>query len=361
MKIAIVGGGPAGLLAAWEFYQLGAEVTLFGGHALGGGIRRLGEMVPEISMERSLSQLLPPSLHGDVSPDHIPIAGEYWKKFIQPLSESIQSLVCIKNVRVVRVHKSFLGRDEIPEGGSRLTDLFRVVWVQDDLETYEDFDIVIEAKGVFHRPLPAGPGNSLALNEEKWKGEGMVSQSWGIFDHLSRLSGKERVLLVGSGATAAFFCRQFFSRFPDGRLDLVTVEREPFQKLGEEKHHSGLFEDVQSMIEKSYHRWKENCRKSSASSPPLPHFCIYNGYNVVSIDKLEDRKNLFVTIEAPPFRREKGGIKTLSVEGVLVVTGFKKMEESPEPGRYGLTGDAPTLLKKIPRIKEDVLSFFSHC
>ena len=360
MKIAIIGGGPAGLLAAWEFYRLGAEVTLFGGNTLGGGVRRLGEMVPDFSMEVPLVELLPASLQGDEDPGRIPTVGEYGKKFIEPLGKSLQSLVRIKNVRAVRFHKSFLGEGEIPQGHSRLLDLFRVVWVQDHLETYEDFDIVIEAEGPFHRPLPAGSGKAPALNEGKWEAEGIVSKSWGIFDHLARLSGKERVLLVGSGAIAALFCHQFFSRFPDGNLDLVTVEMEPFEGLGKGRFGSGLFEGVQSIIEDSYQRWKEDCRNSSLPSTPLPRFCIYNGYNVVSIDKLEDRSGVFATIEAPPFRREKGGLKTLSVEGVAVATGFEKTEKSREPGLYRLRGDIPTLLGQIRETRESVLSFFSR-
>ena len=110
------------------------------------------------------------------------------------------------------------------------------------------------------------------------------------------------------------------------------------------------------MIEGSYRDWKRGHRGGA------PSFCLYNGYNVVAIDKLEDRPNLFVTIEAPIFRKEKGGLKTLSVEGVAVATGFRWDSDSlasPEPGRYRLVGDIPTLLSQIRAAAEDVLTFFS--
>ena len=356
MKVAIMGGGPAGLLAAWEFYQLGAEVVLFGGDTLGGGIRRMAQLEPAFSMGFSAKELLPASLVGEGMEGHIPTVGEYWREHLEPLGKNLRSTISIKKVRVSRVHKSFLGEGEVIQGRSRLADLFRVVWCRDDLEFYEDFDIVIEAGGVFRWPLPAGPGSSPALNEEKCEGAGHVSKSWDIFDHLTRLSGKERVLLVGSGAMGALFCRQFFSRFPDGMLDLVTVEREPFEQLEREGRYPWLWEQVQSLLEGSYRDWKRDGRGFP------PSFCLYNGYNVVAIDKLEDRQNLFVTIEAPPFRREKGGIKTLSVEGVVVATGYRR-EVDPsvpsEPGLYRLEGDIPGILTQIQAAVEEVLTFFS--
>ena len=349
MKVAVIGGGPAGLLASWEFGQLGAEVVLFGGATLGGGLRKLGEVVPEFSLKRPLKELLPPSLMERQRGE------ERWVDAIEPLVEKLQSLIRIKNVRAERVHKSFLGDGEIPEGGSRLVDLFRVVWSQNDLEFYEDFDVVIEAGGFYHRPLPAGPGNSLALNEEKREREGWLSKSWKVFEHIERLSGKERVLLVGSGTTAALFCRYFFTQYPEGKLDLVTTEREPFEKMKTEGLHPELFEWVQSRIESSFQRWKKFRQKDI-----IPDFCIYNGYNVVSIDKLEDRENLFVTIEAPAFRGGKERIKTLSVEGVLVATGFRRMPAPPEPGHYRLCGDIPQIIQQIQQVRADVLSFFSQ-
>ena len=355
MKVAIIGGGPAGLLASWEFCQLGAEVVLFGGDALGGAIRRLQGKIPDILMEHSLKELLPPSLQEGAKGDCVPTVGEYWRDGIGPLIEKIQSSVRIKNVRALRVHKSFLGADEIPKGHSRMIDLFRVVWLCNDLEVYEDFDVVIEATGVFHRPLPAGPGGAPALNEEKCEEAGFVSKSWGVLDHIGRLSGKERVLLVGSGVSAAFVCQQFFSRFPDGKLDLVTREREPFERMGKEGRYPHLFEWVRTRIDESFRRWKEIRHKGVP-----PDFCIYNGYNLVSIDKLEDRNNLFVTIEAPSFRRGKDEIKTLSVEGVLAATGFQTVQKSCEPGLYRPEGDIPTLLGQIQEVRKDVLSFFSQ-
>ena len=336
MKVAIIGGGAAGLLASREFSQLGAEVVLFAKGALGGGIRRLSGMAPDLSM-------------GDST------VGEYWKNTLEPLSRDIQSHIRIKNVRVLRIHKSFLGVDEVPEKGSRLIDLFRLVWSQDDLEVYEDFDIAIEAKGFFHRPLPAGPGCSLALNEERRECEGWVSKSWQIFEHIGRLSGKERVLLVGSGASAMLVCQQFFSRYPGGKLDLVTTEKEPFDKAGGEGQYPELFQWVQSRMEESYRRWKKFRHKDI-----LPDFCIYNGHNVVSIDKLEDRDNLFVTIEAPAFRGGKERVKTLSVEGALVATGFERVPAPSEPGHYHLSGHIPEITRQIQEVKADVLSFFSQ-
>ena len=235
-----------------------------------------------------------------------------------------------------------------------MADLFRVVWSCQDIEFYEDFDIVIEACGTLHRPLPAGPGNSPALNEERLEREGWVSKSWGLGEHLSRLSGKERVLLVGSGAMAAWACRQFFSHFPEGKLDLVTTEGEPFERLGREGRYPELLQSVRERMEDSYQCWKE---RRVQDAPP--DFCIYNGYNVVSMDKLEDRKNLFVTIEAPAFRRGKESLKTLSVEGVLVAAGFQRPKESTEPGLYRLSGDIPQLIEQIGEVREKVLSFFS--
>ena len=348
MKVAIVGGGPAGLLAAQEFHQLGAEVVLFG-ETLGGGIRRWQEAGAALPMGYSWSELLPGR-----EEQTIPTIGEYWQEGLCPLSEKLAPLIRHRKERVLRVHKSFLGPEEVPSKGSRLVDLFRVVWDREGIEFYEDFDIVIDASGVGHRPLPAGPGGAPALNEERLEREGWVSKSRGVEEHLSRLSGKERVLVVGSGAMGAWVCQQFFSRFPKGRLDLVTTEAEPFEKLAGEGRYPELLQSVRFTMEESYQRWKQG----RGDGPP--DFCIYNGYNVVSIDKLEDQQNLFVTISAPVFRRGTEGIKTLSVEGVLVATGFERPKESTEPGLYYLGGDIPQVRGQIAQIQQQVLSFFSR-
>ena len=85
MKVAIVGGGPGGLLASWEFHQLGAEVVLFGEGELGGGIRRLQETEMGLSMGRPWGELLPASLQAVKNRDSRPTAGEYWREGIAPL------------------------------------------------------------------------------------------------------------------------------------------------------------------------------------------------------------------------------------------------------------------------------------
>ena len=144
------------MLAAWEFYQLGAEVVLYGGSDLGGGVRRLAKLTPEFSMGFSLEELLPPSLRENGKGGRMPTVGEYWRECLEPLGKNLQSLIRIQKVMALRVHKSFLGIDEVPVGRSRLADLFRVVWGRDGLETYEDFDIVIEARGVFIDPCRRG-------------------------------------------------------------------------------------------------------------------------------------------------------------------------------------------------------------
>ena len=212
MKIAIIGGGIGGLLTTDHFDRLGAEVVLFAKEPLGGGVRRMLDIDPTISMEYSWKQLIPLDCTFDET-NRIPTIQEYQTLFLNPLIERIRSSGHWKNLSVERVHKRFLRTTEnIQNNGSRLKDLFRVVYLQDELEYYEDFDIVIDASGIFRYPCPIGGGSSWAINEKRAEEKNSIFKSWDIFKTLQS-DVPSSGLVVGSGAFAAHYCRLFFRTF----------------------------------------------------------------------------------------------------------------------------------------------------
>ena len=353
MKVALIGSGPASIFVAHEFEQLGAEVILFAQRPLGGGVERLSDIAPWASMEFSWKELVPPSLMGEVDAglELVPTVEEYKKKFFHSFMDQVGKKVTIFPHRALRVSKCFLApSDELANEG-RMGDFFRVVYAKDSLERYELFDLVVDASGVFHRPLPLGAGESLALNEAKLA----PAKSWDIFKNMD---GQGEVCLVGSGSMVALYCVIFFRLFPRGKLTLITSERTPFAQLEREGRHKFLVAMVKKIMDESFLAWKK-------SGGERANFCIYSTYSVVSLDKMEDREGIFVTIESPSWENDgEDKIKTILVNRVLGATGFYQDGvpsnlQTKEEGFFPLAPrDIPQVICQIPPIVKKAQSFF---
>ena len=142
-------------------------------------------------------------------------------------SDELKALVPVKEAKVLRVSKRFLGPTDSLEKRSRLADLFRVTYQVDpkkliesqkednpelykqfdekmlqslgkELESFEDFDLVVDASEN-KIPLMLGPGGSPALNELSLKDEGPLFYGEDCFDFLKESPSKSNLVLNGEG------------------------------------------------------------------------------------------------------------------------------------------------------------------
>jgi hypothetical protein len=251
MKMAIIGSGPIAILTAKHFDEMGAEVVLFQRSPLGGNIRFLLDKFPslEITYKNEKIQI-----------------NDFFEKIIIPAVVSLENLNLTKRGDVQRVHKRFLHPDEDVPGRTRMHDLYRVIYSQNPkeailkqlaenpeffnqlgeevikslhlpVESFEDFDVVIEATGLGKSNKPIGAGGSFALNENNLKESSLILYGKEIFEKLD-LTNKKTIVIVGEGLTLKLALLKFQNwllNTPGNSLHWVT-----YKKLDEPCGNEGL-------------------------------------------------------------------------------------------------------------------------
>ena len=399
MKMAIIGSGPLAIFAAHHFDQMGAEVVLFQKNPLGGNIRLLDQYFPnmEITFENKNDSI-----------------ENFLNTKLIPIIENIEANSITKVGEVLRVHKRFLNRAETIENRTRLHDLFRVIYsvnpkeailkqleenpemfkqlgdqvinsLHTPVESFEDFDLVIEATGYGKPPLPMGPSNARALNENNLKNSPELLYGKVIFSKLD-FTNKKNIVVVGEDETAILAllkCKDWLFENATNTLSWITsapknkkhshnwinLELEKLMTLSQ-----SLFDQEKFSFEQKMREWRdlEDYIQAKVPKPiePIAKLKIYDGFNVTSVDRLLDREGIFVTIEAPDFRnftQSEMDLKTLPADVVLVATGFDSQNSlgvgliNNEPGYFHL--NAQTLdhgLIQIKEIEEKIMTFFSR-
>lgn len=392
MKIAIVGSGPLALLAAKHFDDLGAYTVLFQRSPLGGNIRKLCNYLPDLEIKYK------------GQPTTV-------KKFVQTelvdLVKQIEANQISRQGDVLRVHKRFLHRGEFINGKSRLHDLFRVVFslnpqesilkqVEENpeifeklgkdvleslhrpVESFEDFDVVIEATGLGKKPRPMGAGGDLALNENNFQGSGLIAYQQEFFS----LENKKSIVLVGEGReakVAILNLKDWLQSSSQHRLHWVTRDRLSLD------HHDPLdfhchqlfktvdenFEREKIDFEKKMRDWRdlEDYVRVKVPTPiePQAKILFYEGYDVTSVDRLLDREGVFATIESPEFRQVVGleNLNTLAADIIWVARGVDQNEtlgrqlEIDEPGFFRITApDLDSGMAQIREIESNLMTYF---
>jgi len=447
MKIAILGSGPLALEAALHFDKIGANTSVFAKAGLGGMIRRLYEFAPETSLEESWKNITTPlgrESIGLLQPlDEVPTVLEYCEKYFLPLVEKGSSKIVVKPGTVQRVHKRFLSLDEEVPGKSRLQDLFRVVFTTDPkdsilnqvksnpelfeklgdevlnslneaVESFEDFDLVIDATGTLSNPNPMGPSKSFALNEERLKNNSDIFYGRECLTHYKEVTKKSKhLVLIGSGAMSALLLCEldlWLEEDPERMVSLITTETKPFCRFLKSdsseilrmmtseimnKYFANLQRD-RRQFEKDLFSWRELEPHIRAKTPepkePLSQLNLISSSNATSLDKLLDREGLFVTCETNTFREgsksNEEKMSTLTCDSVFVCTGNSKLSTMfkglrleyspidslasnsngthPEPGFFTLgsvnerNSSLTQGLLQIPLIEQEIMNFFSR-
>lgn len=392
MKIAIWGSGPSAIEASLLFDSIGASVTLFSKESMGGSLLFFKNNFPNTKMQTKFKfcssalgrdlLLLSRDLDNEVL-SYI----DYWNIYYSPIMSYLKNSITLNTNSVLRIHKRFLSTDEPLLGGTRLRDLFRVVYnlphgsdmwqqisnnpelfsklpvamlesLKEDGEGFLDFDAVIDARGVLHHPLPIGPSGAYAINEKRiQKMHDRVFYGLKNWDSFSKyLTANDRIIIVGSGLSAAFIINQIFKSSMDKmpRLSIITSEREVFKKFLNIENHDEIHCELIKNLTKSNRDWvlkkekyesdlfnwrnlldHEKC-KIKEPQLPRPLIDVLNGANVTAIDHLIDHHDLFLTIETPAFRTEKKSdaddLKTLACDKVIVATGYKLYKDDSIDG-----------------------------
>lgn len=397
MKLAIIGSGPLAIFSAQHFDQLGAEVVLFQKGPLGGNIRFLLDHFPEMEL----------SFNGETK-----TIKAFWEEQLVPAIKYLEERQITKAGEVLRVHKRFLHKEEIIYGKSRLHDLFRVIYsvnpkeailkqleenpeifkqlgeqvvnsLHMPVESFEDFDIIIDARGLGREPMPMGAANASALNEKNIKGTAELYYQKDIFT--CSIEDKKSLVLVGNTEAAALAllrCKDWLFSRPENSLCWVT-----HTEATKSFHNAWLTDEVRNLLafsnehfekqkeifETQIREWRdlEDYVKVKVAKPVEPEakLKIFQGFDVTSVDRLLDRKGVFATIESPDFREfaPVNDLKTLPAEAIWVGCGvidsslFEAGERADESGHYILKAeDVNAGLLQIKKIEENILSFFSR-
>lgn len=399
MKLAVIGSGALAIFSARYFDQLGAEVVLFQKNALGGNVRFLLDHFPEmeVSFENKNKTLK-----------------EFWKSDLVPAITFLEDRKLTRAGEVLRVHKRFLHPEETIADKSRLHDLFRVIYsvnprdsilkqleenpemfkqlgeqvvnsLHAPVESFEDFDIIIEARGRGRAALPMGPSNAPALNENNIREAAPLFYEKDIFTKLN-FEGKNHLILVGeneSATLALLKCKDWLFSKSHHSLAWAT-----YSKTLKPNHNPWLNDQLSKLLsfsqaifdkdkiefEKKMYDWRdlEDYVKVKIPKPiePQAKINIFQGYDVTSVDRLLDREEVFVTLETPDFREfapVPNDLKTLAGDAIMIACGieeeygFARGIQPDEPGYYRL--DAKGIdegMLMIKTIEQKILSFFSR-
>lgn len=397
MKIAIIGSGPVAILTAFHFDQLGADVVLFQRSPLGGSLNVLKSVYPQykIQYQKESWEL-----------------EKFYKEVLVAQGLELEKYNLTKHGDVLRVHKRFLHPDENIPNRSRMHDLFRVIYstnpkesilkqleenpemfeklgkdviesLHKPVESFADFDIIIEASGKGSIPNPMGAGLSLALNENNLKDCGLIFYEKEIFEKLN-LEKQKSITLIGENESAFLSLlklKDWLLADKTRELHWVTYKETNENSLGQFKEEVGAFfstiktefEKSKEVFEANIRKWRdlEDYEKVKVPKPvePKAQITIHEGYDVTSIDKLLDREELYITIESPDYRTHalKGNdIITLASDNVLVCRGHQKLNLAQgslldkEAGYYKIElNDLNSVEEKILEIQNDILKYFS--
>ncbi len=417
MKLAIIGSGPLALEAAAHFHGLGASIKIFTSQNIwGGGILRLENSYDLLTSDWSkLVTSAGRELCGYTEEVN---SGDDYLRYLNHMGHALRENGLVKDGQVKRVHKRFLKPGNTPKDKSRLADLFRVVYqidsteqiekqrqenaevfeklgkevvesLKNSIESFEDFDLVIDASGLTNKPMYMGASNSAALNEQALvQGEDLF-YGREVLKGLDNISDKTSLItFVGTGPYNLFALskvKEHFLKKKNCKIQLITDEEVPFLGLDTDIYAKGLSgfqslleedqQDFRNLIEEFEKRiieWKELESHVRAKTPrpaePTPRLFVFNGAVVSSVDRLLDQKGIFITIEGSELIGTGDQLKTLSSNIVFVDNGFYKDESlntglntEDEPGHFTLK---ETNIKKaherILNIEKEIMKYFSR-
>lgn len=421
MKIAVLGNGPVALEVALDFHLEGADVRVIGKNNPCSKLARLASLSPDTAID-SQNYIQAKTL------ESLNLSGPFesfqglWDNYYSPLISFLGKEGVLHQREVLRVQKRFLEKDEAIENHTRLYDLFRITYglnpsglvdeqlkenpelkekltedilqsLKNQVESFEDFDLVFDCRGDFQRPIPIGSGGHFALNEKSIAEFGSIHYGLPSSKGLEELTKNKVLTLVGSGVGAAltFLSLEEWLKEEGNILNIISSEKNLFSKvLKSENFHETLKTRLRTLISEHMETWRQNClatekelhkwrdlplhEKNKIPQPqfPEPKLRLFEGYSISSVDRLIDRDGLFLTLEIPQWRdSDKKELVTVAQDQVIAVVGYRPdhhFNESlaqEEPGYFtffkGKHHQIPKpSLELLPLVKSEVFKYFSR-
>ena len=424
MKLAILGTGPMAMELALFFHNEGAMVKMIGPQNPGGKIQRLALAPVSSSIELKASGLSPWGIEfTQYTPEQSVSYREIWDNYYSKISTFLKTEKIFIPRELIRVQKQFLHTDEEIKGRTRLLDLFRVTYglnasglveeqlaenpeladkigadilesLKNQVESFEDFDLVVDCRGPFQTPLRIGAGGDFALNERPLGELGLIEYGHDFIKESD--TNLKTLTLVGDDQLAAFqlVLLEQWLEVAGHELNIVTHHQSAFEIfLADKDQDSWLQDRVRSIITKYMKNWRAECEavekkilewrelephmKAKVSKPvfPEPKIKLYESYTITSVDKLTDRDQVFLTLELPLWKNEgneRRDLITLAQDRVIASCGFEE-DHAPikslkrvdnEPGFLTLDWSNQRLnldngLESIEKIIDQVFTYFS--
>lgn len=287
---------------------------------------------------------------------------------------------------VLSLHKAHLAPGESIVGHTRFFDLFVVSFLveveweskRSTMENFDYFDIVIEIS----TPLPfaMGSSGSWAINEKQLKEKGARLIYGNKAHQFVPEESDSNIIVVGRGERSYQLLDQWMPWWKQDKsrilhfvsTDLFDVE-ESILKQKKEQREVEILCFEQEMAEyrslEEYERVKWPC-----PIEPCERLFFWRGYSVLTVDLLEDREGLFLSIERPEFKGESH-LKVLHGDVILVDRGdtcehsltesaFGPTLEKEELGYLFLTGLDQYLDKEEKSIEtfvDHISQYFTPC
>ncbi len=320
MKIGILGSSLEALYLAAYFVELEAHVTLFGG----------ADPLETQKYYQSESD------------------ADYWFSLLKKL----QGKIVFNSDPIERIQKSYLQNfDDV----KRMKDTFRVVTEKNDLEFYEDFDFLIQGEDLSRLQSFLG-GSAPAINEKKYKKN--------EFNYYSENDLNEETLSSLKGSIAIW--GDYNKELLNDVLKNNSLEIHFFHQSEE----NSFLLNYENQFKEEILRFEQ-----TKEVEPKRRVFEYPKMNIVSLDYLEDRERLYLTLEIPDFRSQdvhftQKKISTIAIDFILHFRALKPSSRQynsflleNEPGYYKIEAgewkNLDQLQTTAEKLKNDFLQYFT--
>lgn len=218
---------------------------------------------------------------------------------------------------ISRAYKCHCSRESNPKP-SRLIDLFRVVYPENEIEGFEDFDILVE-------DLPP-LGLGLGASGQRVVGEPQLLEDVRLKNHIELIEDieKKSLLIVGCDARSINALELYQKAKQIYWVTNSQILPERSQKVIEK--FALEFEQLKNQFYRNLEDWQclEDYEKAKISKPrePQGRFLLFEEHVVSTIHDFSDREQLFVSLEKAPWLQEE--TYTFGVDFILNANYYKR-------------------------------------
>lgn len=298
-----------------------------------------------------------------------------------------------------RLFKTFLTTSDALASHQRMKDLFRVIYQRDfgqeideqlqtgpelfkqitpqmleelkqGCEFAEDFDAVIDTRPLaFGECLGLGPGGVVALNEPELTQHRALIKEPFWENVLQSIQEKRTLLFLLNDFQQVDWVEDYLNEYLLKWQKVYLVSREQtWSKLKKlEQKVEDLYQEDLKHYQQKQTQWEEletfEKAKISRPLPPERKLEIFYGHEVMSIDHINGRPELFLTIERPEFRGHEN-LKTLAADWIVPLNGQKYLQDiflsQSEVGYYRFRERSQSVDAQLDLIINHIKGFFKQ-